>query len=61
VAGMETRIMKGPTLAHVASRTIDLARWVRTPQAVKPGVLMPDAHLSEADAIAITEYLSSLK
>jgi len=61
VAGVETRIMKGPTLAHVASRTIDLARWVRTPQAVKPGVLMPDAHLSEADAIAITEYLSSLK
>ena len=72
VAGMETRTMKGPTLAHIAGRATlsggtlpndppNLARWVRTPQAVKPGVLMPDRPLTGEDANAITAYLSSLR
>ena len=72
LAGIERRTMKGPTLAHIASRAtlgggplpnnpVNLASWVVTPQSVKPGVLMPDQHLSTADANAITAYLSSLR
>jgi cytochrome c oxidase subunit 2 len=72
VAGIETRVMKGPTLAHIASRATlgggalpntpaNLARWVDTPQAVKPGVRMPDSHLTAADAAEITAYLGGLK
>jgi len=62
----------GPDLTHVASRgtlaalTIantpaNLARWIREPQHVKPGVKMPDLHLSDADWRALTAYLGSLR
>ena len=63
--------MAGPSLAHIGSRTTlggsltsnaaNLASWVRTPQAVKPGVHMPDSRMSDADAREIVEYLSSLR
>jgi cytochrome c oxidase subunit 2 len=62
----------GPDLTHVASRrtlaalTIpntpaNLARWIREPQHVKPGNVMPDLHLSDADWRALTTYLRSLR
>ena len=32
-------------------------RWIRTPQAVRPGTLMPDLGVSEADAHDLAAYL----
>jgi cytochrome c oxidase subunit 2 len=62
----------GPDLTHVGSRatiatgilpnTVDnLKRWVRNPQAVKPGNRMPPHDLSNEDLQALAEYLRSLK
>jgi cytochrome c oxidase subunit 2 len=62
----------GPDLTHVGSRrtlaggmqpnTPDaLARWLRDPPAVKPGSLMPNLHLGEADVAALVAYLTSLQ
>ncbi len=62
----------GPDLTHVASRrqlgsgivqnTPDnLRRWMADPQAVKPGVKMPNFKLSEEEMTAIVAYLGSLK
>ncbi len=62
----------GPDLTHVGSRlTIaggmlantpaDLAQWLGNPPAVKPGSIMPNLHLSEADVQALVAYLGSLK
>ena len=61
-----------PDLTHVGSRTTlgggvlannagDMARWLENPQAVKPGVLMPDLHLSADDLSTLTAYLEGLK
>jgi cytochrome c oxidase subunit II len=62
----------GPDLTHVASRTSlaaltipntpeNLARWIREPQHVKPGAKMPDLRLGDADWVALTAYLRSLR
>lgn len=62
----------GPNLTHFGSRTTiaagtlentpeNLARWLRDPQAVKPGNLMPNLHLSEDEIAALVAYLESLK
>lgn len=63
----------GPDLTHFASRTtigtgvIDnsaayLTQWIRNPQALKPGVLMPAfQNLSATDLTALVDYLESLK
>jgi cytochrome c oxidase subunit 2 len=62
----------GPDLTHVESRrtlaalTIqntpaNLAHWIRDPQHVKPGNVMPDLHLSDADWRALTTYLRTLR
>jgi cytochrome c oxidase subunit II len=62
----------GPDLTHLASRTTlaaatlpntpeHLARWVRDPQAIKPGSLMPPPELNDADLQAILAYLAGLK
>lgn len=61
----------GPDLTHLATRTslaaatiantpAELERWILNPQAIKPGVRMPDLGLSRADASAIVAYLDSL-
>jgi cytochrome c oxidase subunit 2 len=39
----------------------NLARWLRNPQAVKPGNLMPNLNLSDQDIAALVAYLESLK
>jgi len=39
----------------------NLKRWLRNPQAVKPGNDMPNLNLSEADIDAIAAYLENLK
>jgi len=63
----------GPDLTHVGSRRSlaggmlvpntpeHLARWLKDPPAVKPGSLMPDLRLSDADVAALVAYLTSLK
>jgi cytochrome c oxidase subunit II len=62
----------GPDLTHVGSRATiaaetlvndpdNLARWVRDPQSIKPGVKMPGLRLTPAELGAIVPYLEGLK
>jgi cytochrome c oxidase subunit 2 len=62
----------GPDLTHVMSRRTlaavtlkndpkDLRDWIRDPQAIKPGCLMPDMQLSERDVGQVARYLESLR
>jgi cytochrome c oxidase subunit 2 len=61
----------GPDLTHLASRdTIasgpiqntpeNLRQWVKDPNSMKPGSLMPAMHLNDHDLDVITAYLSQL-
>ncbi|HXE57346.1 MAG TPA: cytochrome c oxidase subunit II [Gemmatimonadales bacterium] len=63
-----TRGRIGPNLADVGSRSFiaagwlentdeNLARWLRTPQAVKEGVLMPNLGLTDEQVTALVAYL----
>jgi cytochrome c oxidase subunit 2 len=60
--------MVGPNLANVGARSYiaagtlkntdeNLARWIRNPQAIKKGVLMPNLGLTETDAQALVAFL----
>jgi cytochrome c oxidase subunit II len=60
--------MVGPNLANVGARSYiaagtlknsdeNLARWIRDPQGIKKGVLMPSLGLTEADARALAAFL----
>jgi cytochrome c oxidase subunit 2 len=62
----------GPDLTHLATRkTIaggmlpntaeSLRRWLKDPPAVKPGSLMPDLKLTDAQVSVLAAYLASLK
>jgi cytochrome c oxidase subunit 2 len=62
----------GPDLTHLMSReTIaagaalntpgNLRRWIKEPDSIKPGSLMPAMQLSDPDLEALTAYLLSLK
>ena len=62
----------GPDLTHVGSRkTIagglllntpeNLARWVRHAPSIKPGSIMPDQKLSDAEVTALVAYLQDLR
>ena len=62
----------GPDLTHVGSRTSLAAatipntpprmeEWLRRTQRVKPGALMPDVSLSDAQVRRLARYLESLK
>jgi cytochrome c oxidase subunit 2 len=62
----------GPGLTHIASRkklaanTIDntpenLFNWIRNPQQIKPGVIMPQSGMGDEDLHALVDYLESLK
>jgi cytochrome c oxidase subunit II len=62
----------GPDLTHVGSRTslaavtipntpARMEEWLRATQRVKPGALMPDVSLTDAQARQLTRYLESLK
>jgi cytochrome c oxidase subunit 2 len=62
----------GPDLTHFGSRATvaagmldntreNVARWLRDPQEVKPGNLMPNLRLKEQDVELLVEYLESLK
>lgn len=58
----------GPELAHLGERQtlgagviqnnpVELARWLKDPQQVKPGSLMPNLHLNEEQIAALVAYL----
>jgi len=62
----------GPDLTHVASRpTIaggilantphNLGRWLANPPGIKPGSIMPNLNLPQADIDALVAYLQTLK
>jgi cytochrome c oxidase subunit 2 len=62
----------GPNLTHLASRTAvagglfpntegNLRRWLKDPPGLKPGSIMPNLNLSDADIQSLTAYLLTLK
>jgi cytochrome c1 len=61
----------GPPLDRVGSRVYlagmlpntpeHLERWIRNPEAVKPGTAMPNAQVTEADARDMVAYLYRLR
>jgi cytochrome c oxidase subunit 2 len=64
--------MVGPNLANIGARSYiaagtlkntdaNLARWIRDPQGIKKGVLMPNLGLSDADAQALVAFLRAQK
>jgi cytochrome c oxidase subunit II len=72
IAGTQAQGTVGPDLTHVASRTTlaaatipntpaELAAWISNPQAIKPGVRMPDLGLSRDEVSDLVAYLDSLK
>ncbi|MEN8144380.1 MAG: cytochrome c oxidase subunit II [Gemmatimonadota bacterium] len=72
IAGTPAQGVLGPDLTHIGSRrTIaagilentpqEMARWIRDPQAIKPGVLMPSMGLSEEQIQTIVAYLQGLE
>ena len=72
VSGTVANGLFGPDLTHMMSRdTIasgaaantheNLVQWIRNPDSLKPGSLMPAMNLSEQDLQAVTAYLESLQ
>jgi cytochrome c oxidase subunit 2 len=72
IAGTQARGAIGPNLTHIGSRTSiasdtlantpgNLAAWIRNPQAIKPGVMMPDLGLSGSQVHELVVYLESLR
>ncbi len=71
VAGTPSNGRFGPDLTHMMSRqTIasgaagntreNLRLWIRNPDAIKPGSLMPAMQLGDSDLDAVVDYLASL-
>jgi cytochrome c oxidase subunit 2 len=71
IAGTDAKGKFGPDLTHLMSReTIaagaalnnreNLRLWVKDPESIKPGSLMPAMQLDEQDLNAVTDYLLSL-
>jgi cytochrome c oxidase subunit II len=72
IAGTDAQGTTGPDLTHFAARETfagaifrrtdeNLANWLRNPEAVKIGALMPDYGLSEDQIRALVAYLQSLE
>jgi cytochrome c oxidase subunit 2 len=72
VAGTAANGRFGPDLTHLMSRdTIaagvatntpqNLRQWIRNPDAIKPGSLMPAMQLSDQELDALTAYLEALR
>ena len=61
----------GPPLNHIATQTIlagtlpntpaNMLTWIKTPQAVRPGDIMPNMGLNDHDARDIAAYLYTLR
>jgi len=72
ITGTQARGTFGPDLTHLMSRDTlaagaapntpaTLRAWVRDPQALKEGCLMPDMQLADTELDHLVTYLSSLK
>jgi cytochrome c oxidase subunit 2 len=72
VAGTVAKGRFGPDLTHLMTRktlaagamentTANLERWIESPDAFKPGSLMPPMHLSSEQIHEITAYLNTLQ
>lgn len=72
VAGTNAKGKFGPDLTHLMSReTIasgaaansreNLRAWIKDPDTIKPGALMPAMQMSEADIDAVTDYMRTLR
>lgn len=72
IAGTPAQGTIGPNLTHFGSRRTlaagllenspqNLEHWLRNPQDVKPGSLMPNLGLHDAQITALVAYLQSLK
>lgn len=72
VRGTPARGQVGPDLTHLASRLslaagtlpntpANLARWLKNPQAVKPGCLMPNLYLTDQQVRSLVAFLERLK
>jgi cytochrome c oxidase subunit 2 len=72
IRGTSAGATVGPDLTHVMSRSTlagvtipdtpaELAAWIKDPQAIKPGVRMPDLGLSDAQVSALVSYLETLR
>ncbi len=72
IAGLMTRGRVAPDLTHVGSRTTlaagtvpntpeNLTQWLKNPQTVKKGVLMPDIGLTADQIKHLTAFLEGLK
>jgi cytochrome c oxidase subunit 2 len=72
VAGTPAAGTFGPDLTHLMSRETlgagvipnvpdNLRRWIRDPQTMKPGNLMPNMQLNDRELDELHDYLSSLK
>ena len=71
VAGTNAKGKFGPDLTHLMSRATiasgaaentkaNLRLWIKEPDAIKPGCLMPAMQMSEQDIDAVTAYLMTL-
>jgi cytochrome c oxidase subunit 2 len=71
IAGTNAKGKFGPDLTHLMSRVTiasgaaentkeNLRLWIKEPDAIKPGCLMPAMQLSEQDIDAVTAYLMTL-
>jgi cytochrome c oxidase subunit 2 len=72
IGGSTTPVQPGPDLRHVAARTTlgagvvantpeGLARWIKNPQALKPGNLMPSMRLNQEQVSDLATYLAQLR
>ncbi len=72
INGVNSGRLIGPNLTHFGSRQLiaggvldnnpqNLAKWLQDPQAVKPGVDMPNLHLSQQEIAALVAYLDGLQ
>jgi cytochrome c oxidase subunit 2 len=70
VAGADLRV--APDLTHVGSRKqlgagilentpANMRLWLKSPQHIKPGALMPDFNLTDEQLDQLSEYLSTLQ
>ena len=72
INGTTAKARVGPDLTHLATRNQigagildntpeNLRRWLRNPQAVKPGVEMPNFAFTEYQVAALAAYMETLK
>jgi cytochrome c oxidase subunit 2 len=72
IRGTQAAGVVGPDLTHFGQRQViagdvlkntseELHRWIKNPQAIKPGTIMPNLGLTDEQVNAVVAYLESLK